>query len=44
MSKAQGEVRWTGARALGANDEEVYGESQGMCGVELAELQRKSII
>ena len=44
MSKAQGEVRWTGVRTLGAHNEEAGGELLGMSGEELAELQRKSII
>jgi len=44
MSRTQGEVRWTGATALGAHNEEVYGELLGLSGDELAALKDKSII
>ena len=44
MSKTQGEVRWPGVSALGAHNENVYGELLGLSHEDLAELQAKSII
>jgi len=44
MSRTQGEVRWTGVTALGAHNQEVYGELLGLSGDELAQLREKSII
>ena len=44
MSKTQGEVRWPGAKELGAHNESVYGELLDLSNEELDILREKSII
>jgi crotonobetainyl-CoA:carnitine CoA-transferase CaiB-like acyl-CoA transferase len=44
MSKTQGEIRWTGAEKLGADNQEVYKELLGLGEEEMRELAEKSII
>lgn len=44
MSKTQGEIRWTGAETLGADNQEVYKELLGLDEEEMQELAAKSII
>ena len=44
MSKTQGEIRWTGAETLGADNQEVYEELLGLDEEQIKELEGKSII
>ena len=44
MSKTQGEIRWTGAETLGADNQEVYEELLGLDEEQIKELERNSII